>query len=219
MPYLPLNEIMRNNPGAAQQGGTDMSKRLTAVLVGLAILLFLGYSSIFVVNERQQAIVVRFGQIQDVKNVAGPVLQATFAFMDADRVQYVENRALRFDHDNIRVQVSGGKFYEVDASWSIALRMRAASPDGVGRPDVCGIAPAYPSRRLAAPVYGLRGFESALSDARASMMQEVRDDLRPDAESLGISIVDVRIRRTDLTQEVSQQTFERMKSERWPRPN
>jgi modulator of FtsH protease HflC len=63
-------------------------------------------------------------------------------------------------------------------------------------------------------VYGLRGFEAALSDERAGMMREVREQLRPDSESLGLQITDVRIRRTDLTQEVSQQTFERMKAER-----
>lgn len=92
-----------------------MGNRLSAILVGLAVVLFLGYSSIFVVNERQQAIVVRFGEIQDVKTAPGLYFKLPFAFMDADRVQYIENRALRFDHDNIRVQVSGGKFYEVDA--------------------------------------------------------------------------------------------------------
>ena len=63
-------------------------------------------------------------------------------------------------------------------------------------------------------VYGVRGFESALSEERAAMMREVRDQLRPDATSLGLEIEDVRIRRTDLTQEVSQQTFDRMKAER-----
>lgn len=46
------------------------------------------------------------------------------------------------------------------------------------------------------------------------MMREVRDQLQPDATSLGLEIQDVRIRRTDLTQEVSQQTFDRMKAER-----
>jgi membrane protease subunit HflC len=46
------------------------------------------------------------------------------------------------------------------------------------------------------------------------MMREVADQLRPDATSLGLRIEDVRIRRTDLTQEVSQQTFDRMKAER-----
>jgi membrane protease subunit HflC len=60
----------------------------------------------------------------------------------------------------------------------------------------------------------VRGFESALSEERASMMREVRDQLRPDATSLGLEIQDVRIRRTDLTQEVSQQTYDRMKAER-----
>jgi membrane protease subunit HflC len=46
------------------------------------------------------------------------------------------------------------------------------------------------------------------------MMREVRDQLRPDATSLGLEIEDVRIRRTDLTAEVSQQTYDRMKAER-----
>ncbi len=73
------------------------------------------YSSVFVVNEREQAIVVRFGEIQDVKREPGIYFKLPFAFMDADRVQYVEDRALRFDLDNIRVQVRGGAFYEVDA--------------------------------------------------------------------------------------------------------
>ena len=63
-------------------------------------------------------------------------------------------------------------------------------------------------------VYGVRGFESALSEERAAMMREVADQLTPDATSLGLQVEDVRIRRTDLTQEVSQQTFDRMKAER-----
>jgi membrane protease subunit HflC len=46
------------------------------------------------------------------------------------------------------------------------------------------------------------------------MMREARDLIRPDMEQLGIDIVDVRILRTDLTQDVSAQTFDRMKAER-----
>jgi membrane protease subunit HflC len=63
-------------------------------------------------------------------------------------------------------------------------------------------------------VYGQRSFEAALSEQRAAMMLEVRDQLRPLALELGINIVDVRIRRTDLLPEVSQETFNRMKAER-----
>ena len=169
----------------------------------------------FIVNQRQQAIVVRFGQIKDVKTEPGLYFKLPFAFMDADRVQYVEKQALRFDLDNIRVQVSGGKFYEVDAFviYKIADARRF-------RETVSGDRASAESRlrtRLDASlrrVYGLRGFESALSEERASMMREVRADLKTDAESLGLNIEDVRIQRTDLTQEVSQQTYERMKAER-----
>ncbi len=192
-----------------------MSNRLAYVLIGLAAVLLLVYSSVFVVNERQQAVVVRFGQIQAVHSEPGLYFKLPFAFADADRVQYVEDQALRFDLDNIRVQVSGGKFYEVDAF----VVYKITDPRRF-RETVSGDRESAEARlrtRLDASlrrVYGLRGFESALSDARASMMQEVRDDLRVDAESLGITISDVRIRRTDLTQEVSQQTFERMKAER-----
>lgn len=191
------------------------SNRLPAILVGLAVVLFLVYSSVFVVNEREQAIVVRFGEIQDVKQEPGIYFKLPFAFMDADRVQYVEDRALRFDLDNIRVQVRGGAFYEVDA-----FVVYAITDPRRFRETVSGDRESAESRlstRLDAAlrrVYGLRNFSAALSDERVSMMQEVRTDLNSAAESLGLTIRDVRIRRTDLTQEVSQQTFQRMRAER-----
>jgi membrane protease subunit HflC len=192
-----------------------ISNRLPAFLIGLAIILVLVYSSVFVVNEREQAIVVRFGQIQDVKREPGIYFKLPFSFLDADRVQYIEDRALRFDLDNIRVQVRGGAFYEVDA-----FVVYSINDPRLFRETVSGDRESAESRlrtRLDAAlrrVYGLRNFDSALSDERASMMQEVRADLNTAAETLGLSIRDVRIRRTDLTQEVSQQTFQRMKAER-----
>lgn len=192
-----------------------MSNRLAAIGVVVLVLLFLIYSSIFVVTERQQAIVLRFGEIVDVKTEPGIYFKAPFGFLEADNVQIIEDRVLRFDLDNIRVQVSGGKFYEVDAF--VAYRIADAR---VFRAAVSGSVPLAEQRlrtRLDAAlrrVYGLRGFEAALSEERASMMREVRDQLRPDATLLGLSIEDVRIRRTDLTAEVSQQTYDRMKAER-----
>jgi modulator of FtsH protease HflC len=191
------------------------SNRLPAIIIGLGLVLFLVYSSVFVVNEREQAIVVRFGQIQDVKSEPGIYFKLPFAFMDADRVQYLEDRALRFDLDNIRVQVRGGAFYEVDAF--VVYRIADARRF---REAVSGDRDSAESRlrtRLDAAlrrVYGLRNFDSALSNERASMMQEVRADLQSAAESLGLDVRDVRIRRTDLTREVSQQTYQRMKAER-----
>ncbi|MER8983226.1 MULTISPECIES: protease modulator HflC [unclassified Mesorhizobium] len=192
-----------------------MANRLPIIVVAAAVILFLLYSSVFVVNARQQALVLRFGEIVDVKSEPGIYFKAPFSFFDADTVQLIENRVLRFDLDNIRVQVSGGKFYEVDAF--IAYRI---SDPRVFRSAVSGqieLAEARLRTRLDAAlrrVYGLRDFEAALSEERGVMMREVRDQLRPDATSLGLQIEDVRIRRTDLTAEVSQQTFDRMKAER-----
>ncbi len=193
-----------------------MANNRTPVIVGLLIVLaFLAYSSVFIVNERQQAIVLRFGQIVDVKKDPGIYFKLPFGFMEADTVQMIDDRILRFDLNDIRVQVSGGKFYDVDAY----LAFKITDPRKF-RETVSGnitLAEQRLRTRLDAAlrnVYGLRGFEAALSDERAGMMREVRDQLRPDANSLGLTIEDVRIRRTDLTAEVSQQTFERMKAER-----
>ncbi|MBU0582051.1 MAG: protease modulator HflC [Alphaproteobacteria bacterium] len=192
-----------------------MANRLPFIAIVLAAIVFLVFSSIFVVNERQQAIVLRFGEIVDVKKDPGLYFKLPFGFFEADNVQIIDDRILRFDLDDIRVQVSGGKFYEVDAF--VAYRISDARTFRQAVSGSVQLAEQRLRTRLDAAlrrVYGVRGFESALSEERAAMMREVADQLRPDATSLGLQVEDVRIRRTDLTQEVSQQTFDRMKAER-----
>ncbi|MGL4406150.1 MAG: protease modulator HflC [Notoacmeibacter sp.] len=177
----------------------------------LATLAFAVYSSIFVVTAREQAVVLRFGEIINV--VEEPGVNFKIPFLDT--VQTIEQRKLRLDLDDIRVQVSGGRFYDVDAfvvfSITDARRFRETASGSLQ------LAEQRLQTRLNASlrrVYGLRGFEAALSEERSAMMREVRDELRPDAATLGLTIEDVRIQRTDLTQEVSQQTYARMSAER-----
>jgi membrane protease subunit HflC len=192
-----------------------MNNRL-AIAAAAIFLVFIGiFSSFYVVNQRQQAIVIRFGQITDVKTEPGIYFKLPFAFLDADRVQFISNQELRLDLDNMRVQVSGGKFYEVDAFVVYRINNARLFREIAGG-DVAQAESRLRTRLDSAlrRVYGLRGFEAALSNERASMMKEVRNDITKDAESLGLTITDVRIRRTDLTKEVSQQTFDRMKAER-----
>jgi len=191
------------------------SNRLPVILVILAVVLIGLYSSVYVVNAREQAIVVRFGEIQSVRTEPGIYFKLPFSFMDADRVQLVEKQKLRLDLDNIQVQVKGGATFDVDAfviySINDARRFRETVS---GDRDS---AEARLRTRLDSAlrrVYGLREFDAALSDERVSMMLEVRDDLRPDAELLGLNIEDVRIRRTDLTADVAPNTYNRMRSER-----
>lgn len=187
---------------------------IIAFLLGLALLLV--YASIFVVNEREQAIVLRFGEIQDVKTEPGLYFKAPLAFVGFDTVQIIEDRVLRLDLvDQPPVQVSGGRFYEVDAFLTFKITDARRFREQVSG-DLNSAAQRLRTRFDAAlrRVYGLRGFEAALSAERTEMMAEVRDLLRPDAQQLGLTIEDVRIVRTDLTVEVSQQTFDRMTAER-----
>lgn len=181
----------------------------------IALILIILSGSVFVLNERDQAIVVRFGKIQRVVDQPGLYFKAPLSIFDFDTVQIVEDRLIRLDRDDLRVQVSGGKFYVVDAF--LAYRISDARRF---RETVSGSL-TVAERQLGIrfedglrAVYGRRGFEAALSEERLAMMLEVRDQLRPEAAKLGLSIEDVRVLRTDLTNEVSVQTFERMSAER-----
>ena len=191
------------------------SNRLPVILIIIAFVLVAVYSSIFVVNAREQAIVVRFGQIQSVKNEPGIYFKLPFAFMDADRVQIVEKQALRFDLDNIRVQVRGGATFDVDAFVVYDIRdVRKFRETVSGDRESAEARLRTQLDSSLRRVYGLRDFDAALSEERVAMMLEVRDDLHRDAEDLGLNIQDVRIRRTDLTREVAPKTYDRMRAER-----
>ncbi|MCS6760798.1 MAG: protease modulator HflC [Candidatus Devosia symbiotica] len=190
-----------------------MQNRL--ILLGAIVFaaLYVVFSSIYIVDTRQQAIVMRFGQITDVRTKPGLYFKIPTDFVDS--VQVIEGRLLRYDIANMRVQVSGNAFYQVDAFLTYKIsdprpfRERATGQLSVAE-DRIGASLDSALRQ----VYGLREFNAALSEQRAQMMQEVRDLVRPDLAKLGIDVVDVRILRTDLDSDVSATTFERMRAER-----
>ncbi|ODT83655.1 MAG: protease modulator HflC [Pelagibacterium sp. SCN 64-44] len=190
-----------------------MSNRL--IIIGAVILgaLYVFFSTIYVVNEREQAIVMRFGQITDVRTEPGIYFKIPTDIVDS--VQIVEDRLLRYDIANMRVQVSGNAFYQVDAFLTYHIdnprlfRERAAGELSVAEARIGASLDAALRQ-----VYGLREFNAALSDQRGQMMAETRDLIRPDLANIGIDVVDVRILRTDLEADVSATTFERMRAER-----
>lgn len=190
-----------------------MLNRIPLILGVLAGLAFVIYSSVFVISPREQALVLRFGQITRVVTEPGLYFKLPTAVVDT--VQFVSKQVRRFDLDDIRVQVRDGRRYIVDAF--VAYKIVDARKF---RESVSGNIDLLEDNlrtRLDASlrsVYGQRSFEAALSDQRLQMMLAVRDQLRPQAEELGVEIADVRILRTDLLPEVSSQTFERMKAER-----
>lgn len=190
-----------------------MNNRLVIIGVVLLAAVYVFFSSIYVVNERDQAIVTRFGQITDVRTEPGIYFKIPTDFVDS--VQIIEDRLLRQDISDLRVQVSDGKFYEVDAFLTYRItdprlfRERAQGQLAVVEDRI--------ATRFAAvlrQVYGLREFNAALSEQRPQMMREASDLIRADIEQLGVEVSDVRILRTDLSTDVFEQTFERMRAER-----
>lgn len=182
--------------------------------LGVIIVLLLAvWMSVFIVYPRQQIAVKRFGQIVRVEEKPGLYFKTPFI----DQTVIIDNRLLRYDVPTQSVQVRGGAYYEVDAFFiyritdSKLFLQRISS----GRPQVAAeenLAPRFIDALRA--VYGKREFKAALSDERGAMMSEVQQQFSADAGSLGITIVDVRIRKTDLTDAVSDDVYKQMAAER-----
>jgi modulator of FtsH protease HflC len=183
-------------------------------LIIAAAVLWLISQSYFIVNQKQTALVVHFGEVSRV--VKDPGLH--FKWPIADEIVPIENRIVMWSSPGkgMEVQVSDKQRYLVD---TITL-VRVDDPKKF-RETVSAdleLARQRVETRLDAALrqtYGKRTFEAALSKDRNVMMQEIAAQVAGEAQALGIKIVDVRIRRTDLiTDKVLESTFNRMKSER-----
>jgi modulator of FtsH protease HflC len=123
---------------------------------------------------------------------------------------------LNFESTDMAVQVTDGRRYLVDSVTMLRVVDPKRFRETVGAS--LRLAWARIKTRLDAALrqtYGRRNFDAALSKDRAAMMREIRDQVRPEALALGIEVVDVRIRRTDLMPEVMNDTYERMNAERF----
>jgi modulator of FtsH protease HflC len=178
--------------------------------VGVAALILFSQTA-FTVDQRETALVAHFGDVTRI--IKDPGLH--FKWPIADEVINVENRTFMWHSDKLGVQVSDKQRYLVD---TVTL-VRISDPLKFRETVQASIefAKQRIDTRLNAALrqtYGKRTFEAALSKDRQVMMAEIRDQVRVEAQALGIEIVDVRIKRTDLMPEVMDATYERMKSER-----
>ncbi|WP_181702506.1 protease modulator HflC [Chthonobacter albigriseus] len=184
---------------------------LTLIVAAIALLVV--YSATFVVTERDQAIQLRFGEIQRV--ITDPGIYFKVPTNMVDTVQIIDKRLQTLELENNVVQVNDGSPYLVDAFATYRIVDARSFRESVSGNKV--FAEDRLRTRLNSAlrrVYGSRSFDAALSTARAEMMREVSDLVRPEAASLGIAIVELRIRRTELLEDVLERTFDRMRSER-----
>lgn len=191
-----------------------MRRSATALLVILAAGVVILLSSIFVVDERQKALVLQFGQIRQVREEPG----LYFKLPLIQEVVYYDDRILSLDTETIEVTPADDRRLVVDAfaRYRIADVVRFRQAVGVG-----GIAAAEDrlGAILNAQIREVLGADQVTSDVilsaeRGNLMVRIRDGAQREAANLGLAIVDVRLKQTNLPIQNLEATFARMRAER-----
>ena len=188
-----------------------MSRRvLFAIAAVLVVAGIFAMSSLFIVDQTEQALVLQFGQ--PLRVIRDPGLQVKKPFIQ--NVIIYDKRLLDFEPPPEEVIASDQKRLIVDTY----ARYRITNPLLFYQT----VASEVTARaRLGALVSGsLRQvignvtLSALLSPERAKIMRQIRDAVAGQAKPFGIEVVDVRIRRADLPPQNSEAIFARMRSER-----
>jgi len=180
----------------------------------LVVVVFLGLSSIFVVDEREKALVLQFGQIKDVKEEPGLSFKIPFI---QEVVRY-DDRILSLDTDTIEVTPSDDRRLVVDAFARYRIKDVVQFRQAVG---VGGLRVAEDrlSSVLNAQIREVLGADQVTSDTilsedRRELMRRIQRQAQISAQGLGLDVVDVRLKQTNLPEQNLDATFARMRAER-----
>ncbi|KIN71730.1 protease modulator HflC [Sulfitobacter guttiformis] len=178
-------------------------------IIGAAVL-----SSIFVVDEREKALVLRFGEIVQVRTEPG----LGFKLPMVDEVVRFEDRILSLETPLIEVTPADDRRLEIDAFVlyridDVVQYRQAVGSGGEVRAanDLSGIL----ESQIRA-VLGSQGVTSntILSPERSALMDQIRTRTDARANALGLEVVDVRLRQTNLPEQNFDATLQRMIAER-----
>lgn len=187
-----------------------MNKNLSVLGIAVVVLLVLGLSSTFIVQQTEQAIVLRFGNPVRVINEPG----LKFRLPLAETVEKFDKRVLDSDPEAEEVIASDQKRLVVDAF----ARYRIVDPlryyQTVSNERGLQARLERIINGTLRNVVGNVTLASVLSEERAAIMTEIKDQVQNEAKTFGIEVIDVRIRRADLPQANSEAIYSRMKSER-----
>ncbi len=186
-------------------------KRAPIILGALGLLVVAALSSVFIVDERQQALVLAFGRVERVEADPGLKFKLPPPF---NTVEYFEKRILSLETLELEVTPADDRRLVVDAF----ARWRITDPVKFRQSVQTEIAALSRLRSILnaslREVLGSVISDAVLSADRVFLMQRIRDTARRDALALGVDVVDVRIRRADLPQQNLQATYDRMQAER-----
>jgi membrane protease subunit HflC len=178
--------------------------------VVVAVLLFLGYSSIFTVHQTRQALVVRLGEPRQVYGDPG----LHFKWPLIENVIYVDKRILDLENSAQEVIASDQKRLVVDAFARYKIVDVLKFYQSVGSIEGANSRLSTQLNSGLRRVLGEATLTHVVRDERATLMARVRDQLDREAEAFGIKVIDVRIRRADLPEQNSQAVYQRMQTER-----
>ena len=177
----------------------------------LVAILLLIYSTVFIVDEREQALVLRFGKVQ--RTVTEPGIQFKLPAPVETMIVY-EQRILALETEEVTILPEDGK-RRVAAAFA---RWRIENPQRF-REAVADVDNALPRLEKVlsdslGKVLGSEAADAVLSDKRDDILQRVTRLARAEAADLGAEILDVRIRTWFLTPQTLEATYNRMEQDR-----
>lgn len=181
------------------------------ILILLAIAAIIAGNSAFVVRENERAVLLQFGRV--LRSDYGPGLH--FKLPVLQNVRKFERRIVTLDKEPQRYLTSERKDVLVDffVKWRIkdvAEFYKASSGDeGLAESRLDST-----TRNALGKEIVRRTLQEVVADQRSDLMVDMRETISEAVKELGIEVVDLRVMRIDLPDEVSQKVFDRMTSER-----
>jgi membrane protease subunit HflC len=187
--------------------------RIVPILIGLLVALGIASTTLFVVDQRQYAVVFALGEIKEVISKPGLHFKLPPPFQN---VQYFDNRILTIDTADADRFITSEKLnVQIDTfvKWRIADPRRFFT--SVGGSELIA------SDRLQRSLRDTLNNEVArktvadvISGKRQELVDSVRVKMNEDAKQIGAEVIDVRLKRVDFAPEVSERVYDRMQSER-----
>ncbi len=189
-----------------------MSKNNSNILIGVVAVLILLSMSMFVVDQRQNAIVFEFGKVVSVKTEPG----LNFKIPLVQNVRFFDSRILTLDTgEPERFITAEKKNVMVDSfvKWKIIdVKQYYVSVGGdEARAKTRLMQTVNSSMR---EEFGKRTIHEVVSGEREKIMEVLREKTDADARKIGVQVLDVRLKRVDFPIEISESVYRRMDAER-----
>ncbi len=187
-------------------------KKSALLIPALVVVLVAIVSSLFIVDEREKVLVLQFGQIVKVQEEPG----LGFKIPMIQEVVRYDDRILSRDLEPLEVTPSDDRRLIVDAfaRYRIADVEQFRRAVGAGGEDAAARRLDSILRAETREVLGSVSSNDILSTDRAALMLRIRNSAISEATALGLQVIDVRLKRTDLPPANLEATYERMKAER-----